>query len=106
MTQFLGDADLDQLKIHAAEAELFDDDKRLELFFRIRRLRGNIPKAGAPKGQLRQDLNYLNTTPPVDGIPPLLVWLQNARPLVADTDQQDYFEDLLARVAGRPAGAK
>jgi len=106
MSEFLDYDTLEELKKKAVEAELFDPDKRLELFFRIRHLRGKVPTSASLAGQLRQDLNFLNQTPAKDGPPPLLIWLQNARPLVADTDQQDFFEALLAEKAGRPGGAK
>jgi endonuclease G len=107
MSQFLDDATFDELKERAERAQLFDPDKRLELFFRLAHLRGRAPRSGTDAGQLRQDLNFLNTTPaPQDGKPPLLVWLENARPLVADTDEQEFFENLLSRLGRHPGGAR
>jgi endonuclease G len=106
LREFLDWETLEELKQKAIEAELYDPDKRIELFSRMRHLRGKPTTAGNNEGQLRLDLGYLNGTPPVDGLPPILIWLQNARPLVAGTYQQDYFEDLLTKLTGKPGGSR
>jgi endonuclease G len=105
VTEFLDFEALDKLKALAIDAELFDEDKRKLLFFRIEYLRGNIQKAASLGNQLRLDLNYLNMSPPRDGLHPLFAWLQNARPLVADTPAQPFVEKLLGVKGGQPGGS-
>jgi endonuclease G, mitochondrial len=106
LTDFLNWQTLEEVKQKAIEADLYDPDKRMELFARMRHLRGRPTRASNDEGQLRQDLGFLNATPPVNGVPPMLIWLQNARPLLANTDQQDFFEDLLTKLTGKPGGSR
>ena len=104
MSDLLDFNTLEQLIKIASDAELWEADKRRLLFFRIADLRGRIPNASSGVLQLRTDLLYLNPSAPREGIHPLLIWLQNARPLVADRDEQEFFEKLLSRLEGRSAG--
>jgi len=104
MSDLLDYQTLEDLIQAADGAELWETDKRRLAFFRITDLRGRVPRAGSDALQLRMDLQYLNASAPRDGVHPLLIWLQNVRPLVADREQQDFFEKLLARLEGRPAG--
>ncbi len=104
MSDFLNYADLEALIQAATDAELWESDKRRLAFFRIGDMRGRVPRAGSDALQLRMDLQYLNASAPREGLPPLLVWLQNVRPLVADRKEQDFFENLLARLEGKPGG--
>jgi V8-like Glu-specific endopeptidase len=102
MSEYLDWQALEDLKDKAVAAELYDAEKRLLLFFRISSLRGKVPHQVNPENQLRADLNFLNgALTPEGGLPPLLVWLQNARPLVAGTEQQDFFESLLHSKSGQ-----
>lgn len=104
MSAFLDYDDLEKLIDAATAAELWEGDTRRLLFFRIGDLRGRVPRANSDVLQLRTDLQYLNASATRDDVHPLLVWLQNARPLVAGRDQQEFFEKLLGRLEGRSAG--
>jgi V8-like Glu-specific endopeptidase len=103
MSEWLEYRQLEELITNAIAAELWEPDKRRLLFFRINDLRAKTPRMGNDELQLRADVQFLNSSLPRDGSPPLLTWLQNARPLVASRDEQDYFEKLLAKLEGRPA---
>jgi len=109
MNELLSYDELEKLIENAIQAELWEPQKRRLLFFRMTALSARIALMAAPDLQLRVDLNFLNGTIPLDGVPPLLLWLQNSRPLVAGYPEQNYFEDLLSRLQGSPgesAGAK
>lgn len=103
MNGWLSVAELEELINEALSAELWESEKRRLLFFRIRDLQAKTPRMSADDLQLRADLHFLWSSAPRDGIPPLLIWLQNARPLVAGHAEQEYFERLLSRLEGRPA---
>src|SRR2546422_797284 len=103
MSDLLDYNTLEKLIKSATDAELWEADKRRLLFFRIADLRGNVPRANSDVLQLRTDLQNLNSSALRNGVHPLLIWLQNARPLVADRDEQDFFEKLMGRLEGRPA---
>jgi V8-like Glu-specific endopeptidase len=103
MSDLLDYKALEELIASAVKAELWEPDKRRLLFFRIADLRGKIPRAAADELQLRTDLLFLNPSAPRDGVHPLLIWLQNARQLVAGSDQQEFFEKLVSRLEGHSA---
>ena len=98
--------EIDEIIIKANQAELYD--KRRLLFYRLEQFRGKVPKEDAPEDQLMADVRFLNgTVPPkagpAAGIEPVVVWLMNARPLVAGKPQQDFFETLTAKYTGEAA---
>jgi V8-like Glu-specific endopeptidase len=101
MSELLDYDTLETLIKKADDAELWESDKRRLLFFRIGDLRGRVPRATSDSLQLRGDLQFLNASAERDGLHPLLMWLQNSRPLVADRDEQDFFEKLVSRLEGR-----
>jgi endonuclease G, mitochondrial len=103
MSDWLGYSQLNELISKAIAADLWEPDKRRLLFFRIRDLQAKTPRMGSDDLQLRADVQFLNSSAAREGIPPLLIWLQNSRPLVAGRDEQDYFEKLLSRLEGAPA---
>jgi V8-like Glu-specific endopeptidase len=103
MNELLGYGELETLIKNAADAELWEPDRRRLLFFRINDLRGKAPRMGNDELQLRADLQFLNSCAPREAIHPLLVWLQNSRPLVAGRHEQEFFEKLIGRLEGRPA---
>jgi len=104
MNGWLSVAELDELIAKSLAAELWESEKRRLLFFRIRDLQAKSPHMSNEDAQLRADLQFLwASTTLRDGIRPLLIWLQNARPLVAGYAEQDYFERLLSRLEGRLA---
>jgi endonuclease G len=104
MSALLDYATLEKLIDAATAAELWEVDTRRLLFFRIGDLRGRVPRANNEVLQLRTDLQYLNASATRDDVHPLLIWLQNARPLVAGRDQQEFFEKLLGWLEGRSGG--
>jgi endonuclease G len=99
-------AEIDEIIVQANRAELYD--KRRLLFYRLEQFRGKIPKEDTPEDQLTADVRFLNgtvppKTGPAAGIEPVVVWLMNARPLVAGRPQQDFFETLTAKYTGEAA---
>lgn len=103
MNGWLSAAELQELIDKALAAELWESEKRRLLFFRIRDLQARAPHMNTDDLQLRADLQFLWTAALRDGVRPLLIWLENARPLVASHVEQEYFERLLSRLEGRPA---
>ncbi len=105
MSDLLSYADLQKVIDAALAAELAEPDRRRLLFFRMADLKSKMPQATSNNLQLRTDLVTLNPAAVrSDGTHPLLIWLQNARPLVAGTDQQKFFERLVSRLESRPSG--
>jgi endonuclease G, mitochondrial len=98
--------EIDAIIIQANKAELYD--KRRLLFYRLEQFRGKVPKEDVPEDQLMADVRFLDQTVspktgPAAGIEPVVVWLMNARPLVAGKAQQDFFESLTAKYTGEAA---
>ena len=99
-------AEVDAIITNGISAQLYD--KRRLLFYRLEWLRGRIPTEAVPADQLATDVRFLHGTVPAKtgpaaGIPPLVVWLLNARSLVAGLPEQDFFETLAAKYNGEAA---
>ena len=103
MSEYLDYQTLNEVIENALSAELFESDKRPLLFQRMRDLRAKAPKGNAEETQLRLDLMFLNNSANHDGIPPILIWLENARPLVAGRSEQPFFEKLVRRLEESPS---
>jgi hypothetical protein len=102
MSELLPYSELATLIENAVSAELWEPDRRRLLFFGMNDLRGKAPRMSTDELQLRADVQFLNASATREGIHPLLLWLQNSRPLVAGRAEQDFFEKLTARLEGRP----
>jgi endonuclease G, mitochondrial len=102
MSELLRYNELATLIDNAVGAELWEPDRRRLLFFRMNDLRGKAPRMSTDELQLRADLQFLNASAPREGMHPLLLWLENSRPLVAGRNEQDFFEKLIGRLEGRP----